>query len=154
MPECDAVFGSLGSAFDLQPSSGTIEVNPPFTEAVFHATYTHMAETLAATEAPLGYVVVVPDWGDASGIVSIRKNVGGTLLQDIAVPKGEHAYRDGLSGAPSPPFLRDTLVFIMGNAAWQERIGKDALEGFKAELLTTWRGVPSCAGRKRKFAEV
>lgn len=67
-PDSDAVFGSLGSVFDLQElPSGSYEVGPPYTEEVITLTVNLLLRLLREanqTGKALSFALFVPDWGD------------------------------------------------------------------------------------------
>lgn len=55
---------SLGSFFDLQPTEGSFQIGPPFTQEVLDQMAYRLDYLLNSTDRPLSFVVCVPDWVD------------------------------------------------------------------------------------------
>ena len=71
----DAAFGSLGSAFDFEPESGSFECNPPFDEAIISKLAGHTERMLASRKDPLSFCVVVPKWTESQAWMRLAKSV-------------------------------------------------------------------------------
>eukprot|EP01063_Lacrimia_lanifica_P037504 TRINITY_DN7719_c0_g2_i1.p1 TRINITY_DN7719_c0_g2~~TRINITY_DN7719_c0_g2_i1.p1 ORF type:complete len:450 (+),score=133.79 TRINITY_DN7719_c0_g2_i1:261-1610(+) len=160
-PDSDCVFGSVGDAFRFAPTEGSFEANPPFTESLLTKMAAHFLALLDASEArrekqaaaeggdegdgarPLAFTIIIPEWTDPIPAAVEAVRASRHLRADFTVPKAEHAYCDGLTGGPTPPFLRNTLVLVLMNsgaaAVWG---GTARLEAFRAELVEVWAAVP------------
>eukprot|EP01124_Arcella_intermedia_P004719 TRINITY_DN12702_c0_g1_i3.p1 TRINITY_DN12702_c0_g1~~TRINITY_DN12702_c0_g1_i3.p1 ORF type:complete len:860 (+),score=194.93 TRINITY_DN12702_c0_g1_i3:17-2596(+) len=63
-PDTDVYFGSLGSFFNFEPTTGSFETGPPYTEEIITAMAEHLEHLLSSSSEPLSFVVFVPDWRD------------------------------------------------------------------------------------------
>eukprot|EP01059_Diplonema_ambulator_P011595 TRINITY_DN21597_c0_g1_i1.p1 TRINITY_DN21597_c0_g1~~TRINITY_DN21597_c0_g1_i1.p1 ORF type:complete len:378 (+),score=113.97 TRINITY_DN21597_c0_g1_i1:141-1136(+) len=149
-PETDVVFGSLGSFWDFSPTSGSIEVNPPFTEQVMADLDGRITALLTATPHPLSFTLIIPEWTDppTPSITSIRANPHDHLRLDLTIRQGTHTYTDGLSGLPTPPFVRNTLILVLMNDAGYAKWGPN-LPLLKEDLVDCWECDENPAKKRR-----
>ena len=145
--DTDAPFGAFGSFFDLSPTEGSFEANPPFVPEVMLAAVAH-AEALVsradAAGAPLSFVFVVPEWG---GLPFHRRLLASRWRRGEALSIGAeaHGFVDGaqhVKGAAD--LLREssfaTTVAVLQSAAGAARWPATAeamaevREAFKAAL--------------------
>jgi phosphorylated CTD-interacting factor 1 len=114
--DTDACFGSLGSFFDLHPTQGSFEANPPFVLAVMDAMLVHIAKLFEAATGPLSFVVVVPAWEEASFHTALSQSA--QLRRKIIIAKGDHGFCDGASHQRQDRYMDspyDTLLFVLQN---------------------------------------
>ena len=96
--DTDAPFGSLGSFFDLQPSEGSFEANPPFEPQTLLAAIRHAESLLTKAEAaskPLSFAFIVPTWEELPFHHQLLRSKwlrGGSALRLSAA---DHAFVDG-----------------------------------------------------------
>jgi len=93
----DAAFGSLGSAFDFEPESGSFECNPPFDEAIISKLAGHTERMLASRKDPLSFCVVVPKWTESQAWMRLAKSVYCT--ENVTLEAKEHAFVSGAQHA-------------------------------------------------------
>ena len=62
--DTDVLFGSLGDFFSLGPRAGSYYANPPFLSDVIERMADRIGLWFNTVEAPLCFVIVVPDWKD------------------------------------------------------------------------------------------
>ena len=123
-PDTDAHFGSIGSFFDLDPSEGSFEANPPFVTSLMVQMVARMEHLLSAATGPMSFAVVVPAWVEDPHwdlLTSSRFNRG-----HFTVAAAEHSYCDGgqhensiIQDFRPAPF--DTAVFFLQNDAGSEK---------------------------------
>jgi phosphorylated CTD-interacting factor 1 len=123
-PDTDARFGSLGSFFDLDPSEGSFEANPPFVASLMVQMVDRMERLLAKATGPMSFAVVVPAWVEDphwERLTSSSFNRG-----QFTVAAAEHSYCDGGQHENSivqdfRPAPFDTAVFFLQNVAGSEK---------------------------------
>jgi phosphorylated CTD-interacting factor 1 len=123
-PDTDAHFGSLGSFFDLNPSEGSFQANPPFVSSLMVQMVDRMEHLLAAATGPMSFAVVVPAWVEDphwERLTSSAFNRG-----QFTVAAAEHSYCDGGQHENSivqdfRPAPFDTAVFFLQNVAGSEK---------------------------------
>lgn len=114
--DTDACFGSLGSFFDLNPTQGSFEANPPFVLAVMDAMLVHVHKLFEAATGPLSFVVVVPAWEEASFHTNLSQSA--QLRRKIVIAKEDHGFCDGASHQRQDRYQDspyDTILFILQN---------------------------------------
>ncbi|EFX70511.1 hypothetical protein DAPPUDRAFT_61197, partial [Daphnia pulex] len=60
-PETDGYFGSRGSVFEFEPTSGSFQANPPFCQEVINRMMTHFERILSSSNDPLSFIVFIRD---------------------------------------------------------------------------------------------
>ena len=62
-PDVDGHFGSLGSFFDLEITSGSYQANPPFTQPIMQSFCDRVEKVLSDPSiGPLSFTVIIPAW--------------------------------------------------------------------------------------------
>jgi len=63
-PDVDQYFGSLGSFFNFFPTSGSFEINPPFSQEFMVKMVNHIETLVQNTEEALSFMIFIPEWLD------------------------------------------------------------------------------------------
>lgn len=112
--DTDKNFGSKGSFFQFNPTSGSYEANPPFSESLMTNMVIHMENLLTNSREPLSFTVFVPRWEDAEAIVKMKSST--FLTRMIIVKAGEHVFRQS-DQKQEFKAIHDTLIFFLQNEA-------------------------------------
>ena len=119
--DTDAPFGSYGSFFGFDASSGVFELNPPFVPDLMDAALARCLGQLTAAESAarsLTFAVLLPGWEEQAAVTSARASV--YLRLEVAISAADHGFVDGASHARQDPFRSSpwpTLVFILQTSA-------------------------------------
>lgn len=139
--DTDTPFGSSGSFFDLDITSGSYEANPPFSEELMDSMATHMFQLLRKSTDPLSFLIVVPNWTDPPSPALTRLNNSPFLRYSTIVPENKHTYVDGFQHLPHKKSLvyiavHSSRIFIIQNDAGYKKWTptKTKLE----EIKNTW----------------
>eukprot|EP00929_Paragymnodinium_shiwhaense_P007139 TRINITY_DN111087_c0_g1_i1.p1 TRINITY_DN111087_c0_g1~~TRINITY_DN111087_c0_g1_i1.p1 ORF type:complete len:759 (-),score=227.26 TRINITY_DN111087_c0_g1_i1:34-2310(-) len=128
-PDCDAVFGSLGSFFDFRPKAGSFEANPPFAPAVLARMREHIEDLLAEASDPLSFVVTIANWEHAE-VEALRKSA--FVKATLSVAGDEQKWSDGSKARRAPV---DLLILIMQNKAATQhakfKVSEEKLEALR-----------------------
>jgi phosphorylated CTD-interacting factor 1 len=92
-PDTDQAFGSCGSFLEFNPTKGSFQANPPFTEEMLLAMTQHMERLLAAASEELSFIVIVSDWQDSEGVVAMMNSR--FKRGDLVLEAREHGYLNG-----------------------------------------------------------
>lgn len=116
--DTDCMFGSIGSFFDFYPVTGSFEANPPFCEKLMDKMVDHIEFLLENSNLPLSFIVIIPDWKDASAYVKMRASK--YFRQRCSVRGKEHYYRSGLQHCVNKyklyyESIHDSSIFFMQN---------------------------------------
>lgn len=118
----DAAFGSLGSAFDFEPESGSFECNPPFEEGIISKLAGHAERMLASRKEPLSFCVVVPKWTESQAWMRLAKSV--YCAKNVTLEAKEHAFVNGAQHARVDQLTASaaaTSVIFLQNKAGKRR---------------------------------
>ena len=93
--DTDFYFGSNGSFFDFEPSEGSFECNPPFTEEVIERMADRIDYLLGKTKSPLSFIVFIPEWlvPPTPGLVKMENSVYNR--KHFNAENGNHQYISG-----------------------------------------------------------
>eukprot|EP00117_Sycon_ciliatum_P001924 scpid53179/ scgid2600/ Phosphorylated CTD-interacting factor 1 len=91
----DSVFGSRGSFFSFRPVEGSLAANPPFCEEVIERMVDHMEALLSATERPLSFNIVIPEWREPPTRGAVKMDRSKFLRSHSVLPARDHVYRSG-----------------------------------------------------------
>lgn len=120
-PDTDSSFGSLGSFFDFYPKTGSFQVNPPFSFEMVDATAAHIIELLEqqSNEAPLSFIVVIPQWTDCRGWKQLTTCKNKRRL--VTLRQRKHHYLEGAQHQKSHNERISTcdtsVIFVQNQAA-------------------------------------
>lgn len=122
--DVDAPFGSLGSAFEFRPRSGSFQANPPYQSGFVKATASHICGLLE--EAPIGselsFVVILPERFDWSGWKRMAHSQH--LARSVRLEPFEHGFIEGQQHSKSSwqrPSVHPTSVFVLQTEAAKRR---------------------------------
>lgn len=94
--DTDVYFGSQGSFFDYEPSGGSFQCNPPFTEECIERMAIRIDLLLErANESPLSFIVVIPEWLDPPTPGLVKMSESKFLRTELTLMRGEHRYITG-----------------------------------------------------------
>ena len=118
----DRAFGSLGNAFDFEPSEGSFECNPPFDEEIISRLAGHVERLLSRAKKPLSFFVVVPLWHDSRGWMRLAKSV--YCVSNTTLEAKEHAFVSGAQHSridQLTPSAAPTSVLFLQNKAGEKK---------------------------------
>lgn len=148
LPHVDAAFGSRGSFFEIWPSEGSFEMNPPFVPEIMTAAVEHAEELLSSSKGPMSFAIFVPAWKKvACWDQLVRSKWLRGPIEEIAAH--EHAFCDGAQHKAAShyrPSSFDTAVAFLQNDAGASRwpVTTEFLEELRAAVAATGeRAVPS-----------
>eukprot|EP01047_Picozoa_sp_COSAG01_P028722 COSAG01_NODE_1940_length_8843_cov_65.051235_4_plen_1031_part_00 len=99
-PDTDVFFGSRGSFYDFEPSSGSFVVHTPADLQSMHDACDHIVQLLTNGEGPLSFCLVMP----ADRLVAITDLVdadnASLVRQCTVLPRGQHCFIAGLHHRP------------------------------------------------------
>eukprot|EP01060_Flectonema_neradi_P007705 TRINITY_DN15415_c0_g1_i1.p1 TRINITY_DN15415_c0_g1~~TRINITY_DN15415_c0_g1_i1.p1 ORF type:complete len:401 (+),score=60.54 TRINITY_DN15415_c0_g1_i1:158-1204(+) len=140
--DSDKAFGSVGSFFDFEPTEGSFEANPPFTESVMSKMHLHMIKLLQNSTGPMSFTIVIPHWTDPVP-ESVQKLTSSTYFNtSFLIPASEHSYCDGFTFNQTPLFFRDTLVIILTNPQGSEK-WSSVLKTIATDMKSIWKSASS-----------
>src|SRR5207253_2047205 len=106
--------GSIGNFFDYFPKTGSFECNPPFSETLMDNMVTHIENLLQSSDQPLNFIIILPDWKDASANIRLSKS---KYLREQAIAEArKHEYRD-INQEMHFQAIHDSIIFILQNDA-------------------------------------
>ena len=118
----DRAFGSLGNAFDFEPSEGSFECNPPFDEEIISRLAGHVERLLSRAKKPLSFFVVVPKWNDSRGWMRLAKSV--YCVSNTTLEAKEHAFVSGAQHSridQLTPSAAPTSILFLQNKAGEKK---------------------------------
>lgn len=95
-PDVDAPFGSIGSFFEHEFTSGSFEANPPFANEVITPMTVRMENALEQanrTGNALSFFVVVPNWLNSPSVLRLKQSA--YKKYELVIGKGKHSYLGG-----------------------------------------------------------
>ena len=119
-PDIDCLFGSCGKSFDLLPSRGSFEANPPFAESTMEIMRLNIELCLSSSSQPLSFIIVLPLWTDCITIQMLADSRW--LRSKLILNARSHSYVNGLqhrnqSFKRSFAAVHDTIVYFLQNDA-------------------------------------
>ena len=156
--DTDCFFGSVGSFFEFFPVQGSFEVGPPYVEELMEQMRLHLVALLQASDKPLSFTMIVPDWVTDGGGTNVRKEPmpspslrkifeGADGFTRMTLQVKDHAFLDGFQHTFRRALFRPpnpTLVMVMQNeagaAAWPATA--QVAEKIKAAWAAAAEGVP------------
>lgn len=161
-PDTDAVFGSIGSFFEADLSSGMHQANPPFVESLMSAMVDRMQDALSRAEKtrPLGFVVFLPAFdGNGKECALSRICKSAFFRRRVWVERGMHEYFVGdqhATRSQTRRFVRagfHTCVVVLQTseaaAAWPVK------DSFDADVMDAFRPTSdaNALSRKRRISD-
>lgn len=148
LPHVDAAFGSRGSFFEIWPSEGSFEMNPPFVPEIMTAAVEHAEELLKNSKGPMSFAIFVPAWKKVACWDQLGRSqwLRGKIIEIAA---HEHAFCDGAQHKAAShyrPSSFDTAVAFLQNDAGARRwpVTPQFLDDLRASVAATGeRAVPS-----------
>lgn len=114
-PDTDSVFGSIGSFFTHDITSGSYELNPPFTEDMINAMGIRCESLLDHADKmgyPLSFFIVIPNW-KTNAITRIRESSWKRF--DMIIPRSKHRFIVGQQHIKDASFttMFDTYIAVL-----------------------------------------
>lgn len=152
-PDVDSPFGSQGSFWSFQPTSGSFQANPPFVPCIMDAMADRLESLLVSAEAksaPLSFAVFIPGWQECLAWGQLQRST--FLRAHIVVAAVDHGYCDGASHQRKDSFrvsCYDTGVFFLQTSAAAKKwvVSEDILEDLRISMA---QSVPSTAAEMRQ----
>ena len=140
--DSDKAFGSVGSFFDFNPTEGSFEANPPFTESIMTRMCCHIIKLLNNSTGPMSFTIIIPHWTDPVP-ESVQNLMSSSYFNtSFLIPASEHSYCDGFTLKQTPLFFRDTLVMVLMNSLGIEK-WKESLKTIASDLKSIWKSASS-----------